>query len=149
MSQFNTIKELNIYLSKNLTNMKLSEYFKEIHNKFYSNIDISFINYFLELCEHENEFIVDNNKLLEYGVLSNIDSSKEIKKVLNRLLLVEGEDYLLGHVAQVRIKASGESTGNIITNEYKLNPMHLNYVLSDLKILNSMPIIIFLNFYKN
>ena len=142
MSQVKLISELNIYLSKNLTNMKLSEYFKEIHNKFYSNID--------DLSQALiKEGIVDNNKLLEYGVLSNIDSSKEIKKVLNRLLLEEGEDYLLGHVVQVRIKASGESTGNVITNEYKLNPMHLNYVLSDLKILNSMPIIIFLNFYKN
>ena len=59
MCQFNNITEFNTYLSDNLKNIKLNEYFNLIHSQFYSKIDISFMDYFLELTNHENEFIVD------------------------------------------------------------------------------------------
>ena len=68
MCQFNNITEFNTYLSDNLKNIKLNEYFNLIHSQFYSKIDISFMDYFLELTNHENEFIVDHIKLQEYGV---------------------------------------------------------------------------------
>ena len=118
MSQFNTISEFNTYLSDNLKNLKLNDYFKEIHSKFYSELDISFMDYFLELCEHENEFIVDHIKLQEYGVLTNINSSEKIKRNLERLFLIKNEDY---HVSQVG-QQSETSRGIKYTKQYKLTP---------------------------
>ncbi len=122
MSQYNNINEFNVDLSNNQVRIKLNEYFKEIRNKFYSNLDISFMDYFLDLTKNEGEFIVEHQKLQDYGVLTNINTSKDIKKGLDRLFLVENEDYKVGHVSQVRTKSTGENTGNVIKNEYKLTP---------------------------
>ena len=117
MSQFSTIHEFNIYLSDKLRNIKLNEYFSLIHSQFYSNLDISFMDYFLELTNHENEFIVEHIKLQEYGVLTNINTSEKIKKNLERLFLIENEDYRVSQVRQP-VKQGGFST----KNEYKLTP---------------------------
>ncbi len=117
MSQYTNINEFNIYLSNNLTNLKLNEYFKEIHAKFYINIDISFMDYFLDLTKNESEFIVEHQKLKEYGVLTNVDSSEKIKRSLERLFLIENEDYQVSQVGQP-VKQGGFS----VKNEYKLTP---------------------------
>ena len=94
MCQFNNITEFNTYLSDNLKNIKLNEYFNLIHSQFYSKIDISFMDYFLELTNHENEFIVDHIKLQEYGVINTIKSIKnfEILNHINifRLIIIDG-----------------------------------------------------------
>jgi hypothetical protein len=121
MSQFDTINDFNTYLSEKLRNVKLNEYFNLIHSQFYCNIDISFMDYFLELTNNENEFIVNHIKLQEYGVLTNIDSSAFIKKSLERLFLIENEDYQVCQVAQSRLENQhGGSNGN--KKEYKLTP---------------------------
>jgi len=57
MSDFNSIQEFNTYLSNNLKIIKLNEYFKEIHAKFYSELDISFMEYFLELCNFNSKYL--------------------------------------------------------------------------------------------
>ena len=118
MSQFNTITKYNTYLSDKLKKVTLNEYFKEIHSKFYSNINISFMDYFLELCNNENEFIVEHIKLQEYKVINNIDTSKDIKKGLDRLFLIENEDYqVYTYNVPNRMKNC-----NVIKKEYKLTP---------------------------
>ena len=116
MSQFNTITEFNTYLSDKLRNIKLNEYFILIQSQFYSNVDISFMDYFLELCNHENEFIVDHIKLQEYGVLNSIDTSQKIKRSLDTLMLIENEDYLVANVGQQL------PSGTKYSKEYKLTP---------------------------
>jgi hypothetical protein len=103
MSEFNNVTELNTYLSENLKNLQLDEYFNLIHSHFYSNLDIIFMDYFLLLTEHENKFIVDLTSLQEFGLINTIKSS-DIKLSLNNLSLTENEDYKL------------------INNEYKLKP---------------------------
>ena len=120
MSQFNTITEFNIYLSNKLRNIKLNDYFKEIQNIFYSELDISFMDYFLELINNKNKFIVDHVKLQEFGVLTNIETSI-IKRRLESLDMIENEDYLLYNVVQSRLtNQHGGSNGN--KKEYKLSP---------------------------
>ena len=99
MSQFNTITDFNTYLSDKLRNVKLNEYFSLIQYQFYSNINISFMDYFLELCNNENEFIVDHIKLQEYKVINNLKSST-ILQTLNSSNLIENEDYLMHNVMQ-------------------------------------------------
>jgi hypothetical protein len=82
---------------KNKINMK--DFFKIIHNKFYPGQDISFMEYFLELSDHKEEFIVHHDKLLEYGIMSSKQST-HVKVKLEALGLVEGEEYLLTYVCE-------------------------------------------------
>ena len=120
MSQYNNINEFNVDLSNNQVRIKLNEYFKEIHTKFYPDLDISFMDYFLDLTKNEGEFIVDHQKLKEYGVLTTDNTSANIKKVLDRLFLVENEDYWVFQVEQpLKGKKGGATSGK---NEYKLTP---------------------------
>ena len=63
------VVEFNTYLNINLNNLSLKDYFIKIHDKFYKNVDISFMEYFLELCKHKDEFIVEHEKLKEYGLI--------------------------------------------------------------------------------
>jgi hypothetical protein len=79
--------------------LSLGDFFKTIHSKFYSNYDISFMEYFLELTTHEGEFVVHHEKLIEYGIVTSVRSST-IKEKLNALDLVEDVDYLLQDVLQ-------------------------------------------------
>jgi phage anti-repressor protein len=120
MSQFQTITEFNTYLSDKLRNVKLNEYFNLIHSQFYSNIDISFMDYFLELTNNENEFIVKHIKLQEYGVLNNINTSAKIKRTLDEsLILIENEDYLVSNVGHQDLK---NKHGGNNAKQYTLTP---------------------------
>ncbi len=117
---YNTISEFNIYLTNNLTNLKLNEYFKQIHEQFYKELDISFMEYFLELCKHEDEFIVDHIKLQEYKVI-NITQSYDIKRCLNQYNLIKNVDFQVRNVAESRLENQhGGSNGN--KKEYTLTP---------------------------
>ena len=95
----NTIQEFNNNLVNTLTKCELNEYFNDIHSKFYNNIDISFMEYFLSLVNKNGEFCVDHMKLKEYGVLTT-DKSGDILRALNQFDLTENEDYRLRNVAQ-------------------------------------------------
>ena len=81
-------------LVRNETKLSLQEFFTDIHQRFYSKQDISFMEYFLELTEHEGEFYVHHEKLVEYGVMSSKKSS-HVKLKLDALELVEAIDYRL------------------------------------------------------
>ena len=100
MSEFNTITNFNIYLSELNNEYNLNRYFKEIHSQFYCNIDISFMDYFLELTNNENEFIVNHIKLQEYGVINTNNTSRVIKDCLKQFNLNENEDYRVENVLQ-------------------------------------------------
>jgi len=74
--------------------LSLEDFFKNIHQKFYSDYDISFMEYFLELTTREGEFVVHHEKLIEYGIVTS-NRSSTIKEKLNALELVENIDYSL------------------------------------------------------
>ena len=82
--------------------MSLEDFFKNIHQKFYSNQDISFMSYFLELTTHEGEFVVHHEKLIEYGVVTS-NKSSNMKQKLDALELVEDIDYHLLDIQQMVI----------------------------------------------
>ncbi len=92
MSQFATIQEFNIYLSDKLRNLKLNEYFKEIQSKFYPELDISFMNYFLELIPKKDEICIEHKKLIEYGII-NTNRSNDIKDCLEKFNAQENIDF--------------------------------------------------------
>jgi hypothetical protein len=103
-------------LVQNETKLNLKEFFKDIHSKFYSNYDISFMTYFLELTEHEGKFYVHHEKLIEYGVMSSKRSS-DVKEKLDNLGLIEDTDYRLRNVPQP-VPQGGYSTKKV----YMLTP---------------------------
>ena len=103
-------------LIQNETKLNLEEFFKNIHQKFYSNQDISFMTYFLELTTQEGEFVVHHEKLIEYGIVTS-NRSSTIKEKLDALELVENEDYNLQDILQVR-----KNRGDVIKKVYMLTP---------------------------
>ena len=97
--EFTSIIELNTYLSDNLTKLDIKQYIKKYHDVLHQDIDVSFMDYFLYLCEHTNEIIVKHEKLIEYGIFTSTRSSV-IKERIDSIELVEGVDYLLQNVLQ-------------------------------------------------
>jgi len=103
-------------LVQNETKLNLEEFFTDIHERFYPNQDISFMEYFLELTEHEGEFYVHHEKLIEYGIVTSKRSSN-VKEKLDALGLVENEDYHLTDVCEM-VRPQGGKHKNI----YMLTP---------------------------
>jgi hypothetical protein len=89
MNKISLIDQFNKYLVNNLNFYDINKYFKSIQIEFYSNLDISFMEYFLELMNnnHQSIFIVNNIKLQEYQIITNIQNS------LDALMLNENIDY--------------------------------------------------------
>jgi hypothetical protein len=92
MSEFNNITEFNNYLSNNLKNIKLNEYFSLIQSQFYSELDISFMDYFLELIPKKDEICIEHQKLIEYGII-NTNRSNHIKDCIEKFNALENIDF--------------------------------------------------------
>lgn len=92
------IKDYVNSLINNTIKLDMLEFFNEVNNGIY-NIDITFMGYFLDLCNKNDEYCVSQEKLQEYEVLTNINTSKDVLKSLERLGLEEIEDYLVGQVS--------------------------------------------------
>jgi hypothetical protein len=92
-------KQYAMQLADRLAKKDLIDFFSEVHDQFYPDVDIGFMEYFLEIAEHEGEFVVEHTKLREYGVMTSIRSN-DIKKKLDDLELVKDEDYLLRDISQ-------------------------------------------------
>ena len=95
----NSAKTYATELANDRTKITMTEFFRNVHSRFYQNQDISFMEYFLELSDHEDEFVVHHDKLREYGIMTSTQSS-DVKKKMVLLELVEGQDYTLRHVSE-------------------------------------------------
>jgi len=75
-----SIEEYNLYLIKNHDYLNIIDYFSKIHRTFFPEIDISFMNYFLDLSNPEkiNEFCIYEKDLRKYGLLSERTKMKDI-----------------------------------------------------------------------
>ncbi len=114
-SPFKLAKEYALGLANTLTKVTLTEFFMNIHDQFYPGTDITFMNYFLELTAHEDEFYVHHSKLAECGIMTSMQSS-DVRKKLQVLDLVESEDFTLRDVSE-----RGKS-GSQIHKHYHLTP---------------------------
>jgi hypothetical protein len=117
-----TIQEFNANLINTLTKITLTDYFKEVHSNFYPKQDISFMNYFLELSTKLDEFCVETEKLHEYKILTNINTSGTILRSLEQYNLKENIDFNLYNVVQVRETSDGKNRGNVTKTKYLLKP---------------------------
>ena len=103
MTQFNNINEFNNYLVDNIIKRDLINYIKEIHSKFYNNLDISFMDYFTKICQKEHEFCV--NPIYEFVNLKIKDKDIESAHLIRTLKssnLIENIDY------KVLLSSAGE-----------------------------------------
>jgi hypothetical protein len=94
------IKQYIDNLVNSLHKISLNEFFIEFHRRFCPENDISFMEYFLELCDkNEDEFDIPHTKLIEYGVMTSTRSSN-VKEKLDSLGLEIGVNYLLLDIQQ-------------------------------------------------
>ena len=112
----NAAKTYATQLANDLTKITMTDFFKNVHSQFYPDQDISFMEYFLELTEHEDEFYVHHSKLVEFGVMTSTESSK-VKDKMRDLKFVKDEDYDVADVREVR-----KQGGTTSTNHYHLTP---------------------------
>ena len=112
-----SITEYNSNLINNMIDIDLIDYFKEIHNIYYKDINISFMSYFLEICNKDEEFIIDHSKLKKYKIITS-GRSNDIKECLNRLELIENTDFIVRSVPQQQDISRGIRN----VKEYMLTP---------------------------
>jgi hypothetical protein len=111
----NQITDYNISLINNKTNITIIDYVKQI-NKLKFNIDISFIDEFIELVS-KDECCIHHNMLQKYGILTLKGTTSDIKRMFDQYELEENLDYNLHNVMQVRL-----NRGEVIKKEYYLHP---------------------------
>jgi hypothetical protein len=99
-SNMSLIQEFNYDSADRLIKYDMNDYFKLVHSKYYKNINIEFMEYFLSLIPQEDTFCVNQEKLQEYKVINNIDNTNNILKTLKNYELKENVDYLLRNVSQ-------------------------------------------------
>jgi hypothetical protein len=91
----------------------MKEFMMQYHECFESDLDLDFMDYFLELSKRENrnQFVVHHEKLFEYGITIDNESSN-VRKRINALQLVKDIDYRLGKVSEP-VAQGGYSTKNV------------------------------------
>lgn len=57
--QYDDIEHLCKYLVKKRISLTIIEFIKFVHQEFYSEMDISFLDYSLKICRKKNEFCVN------------------------------------------------------------------------------------------
>lgn len=109
MSDFVSIEEFNKHTIINRVTFDLDEYFTKIHVMFYSKYEIDFMKFFLSICEKENQFCIEQAKLIEYGVITNSHLSHIIVCLGDRGLQ-ENIDYQIVKVKRkvIRLKEHSE-----------------------------------------
>ncbi len=97
MSNFKEI--INNYV-KNYQKITLNEFIEEIKNKLYPNKDMTFMEYFMDLANEDNDgkFIVPHQKLIEYGIAVDTNTSNKIKERLDNLGLNSNQHYLVADI---------------------------------------------------
>ena len=115
MTAFKQAKAYAMEQADKLNKFTLNEFFTYIHSNYYPDQDISFMNYFLEICDKEGQFVVEHTKLIDYGIMTSTRSSA-INQKLELLNLENEEDFTLQDVLQ-----RGNS-GSQIHRFYTLTP---------------------------
>ncbi len=88
---YTTIVEYNNYLVDNKLQIDIIDYVKEA-NKLEFNIDIHFIDEFIELVD-KKECCIHHNMLQKYGILTLNNGSNNIKRILTQNNFKENKDY--------------------------------------------------------
>jgi hypothetical protein len=116
MTKSEKIRKYNEYLIINLIKNSLIVYFNTIHEKYYNYIDISFMEFFLELNDHDDDECFIHHKYLKtYNVIQDIKSSDKVSRYFNKHNIIEHE-----HFEAIEIIVKYDS-GSKTKTEYYLN----------------------------
>ena len=108
------ITKYNNSLIDSKTIINIIDYVKAV-NKLKYNIDIDFIDKFIELVD-KDECCIHHKMLQEYGILGLNKGTTDIKRILEQYELEENQDYKLRKVAELNKGGRGNK------NEYFLHP---------------------------
>jgi hypothetical protein len=123
-----SITEYNTQLINTLSKVILTDYIKAVHELFYKDIDISFMDYSLKICQKGDEFCINPvEEFIKLGVKNGKIQSNQVKQTIERSGLIKGKDFELRHVAELRIQ--GGTSDKII---YLLKPDSFKKLLLDL-----------------
>ena len=114
MTAYTNAKEYNTYLVNNNIDINIINYVKEVNNFIY-NIDISFIDIFIDLVE-KDEICISHEYLIKYGVITKHDSFNIIR-ILNQFDPIKNKDY-----SEVSLNVEGNLRGGRPHKEYTLHP---------------------------
>ena len=116
VGNYQDAKQYAIGIADNLTKINLMEFFGNVHDQFYPEMDVSFMEYFLEIAGHDGEFVVPHSKLREYGIMTSTQSN-DVRVKLNGLGLTKEEDYQRRDVSELR-----KQGGTSVAKHYTLTP---------------------------
>jgi len=94
------IANFNQELLKSNSDITILDYVKKINEQFYK-IDISFIDDFISLVK-KDECCIHHDMLVKYGVLTNIETTKDVRKMIENLT----DDEEVGNVSHREEKCS-------------------------------------------
>lgn len=119
-----TIEEFNTNLATKLIKYDLNVYFNTVHSKFYNNVDISFMDYFLSLIPKKNEFCVDHQKLIEFGIIKENKDNTNIKNCITneKYNFKENIDYIILTPERSGVKRVGRGGSNGNAKHYNMKP---------------------------
>jgi hypothetical protein len=110
-----TITEFNKYLIDNQQQIDIINYVKEI-NKLSLNIDLSFIDEFIELV-NKNECCIHHNMLQKYDLISLKSGTANIKRLFEQFDFKEDDDFTVHNVVY-----RNKGRGSVTKIEYYLHP---------------------------
>lgn len=98
-ADMNAATDYAFVLSRGLKKLTMSEFFTELRERFFPGHDASFMDFFLEMARHEDEFVVPASKLTEFGILAAAEQEAgRAKTALCGLGLVESEHFQEGEL---------------------------------------------------
>lgn len=110
MSFNKKIKAFNINLIRNEIYHDINTYYKIIIRNFYKELNTDLIEFFFSLIENDQVFIINSNRLLEFGMFDNLENIFLYLEINNLKLNI---DYVLREV---------QDESNNIIHEYILTP---------------------------
>lgn len=109
--------------------MTIMEYVRMIRNKYYPEIDISFLDLYMTLFTNDNptnKFYISSDMLATYGVLSIIDGrnslqSGDVKRYLDRTkLLIENTHYVFRRLQTAESENGKKKRGSQFRDVYMM-----------------------------
>ncbi len=94
-------------LANDLTKITLQDFFQSVHQQFCSDLPAAFVEEFVQWIGHEDEFIVHDLKLDEYGIIATFDLDTLPSRLL-KIGLKKGVDYIQRFASQTKKAASIE-----------------------------------------
>lgn len=93
MESISTIQEFNLTLINKGIKYGFREYMMKAREKYYIEIDIDFLNLFIKLIEHKEEYIVTYEDFIKYEIFGDED---DIPTSINTQYFIckEGESYI-------------------------------------------------------